>query len=299
MTAPAFGQIWPRGSGGSGGGGSSGPGTVSPTGPWSGTVSGSLSAFSSDSIYPPGGTLPDTAFGFHYGWDPDMQEIATQIYTMTDHNNWSAETTLGDTGGGIVMYPCMTWPNHDEYTDTGVPLGNISELHYNYGFDPVPIDTTLWNPDQANSVYDWDIILDIWINTGPSGGRQYGTELMVWMNWSKGWDMPYPYAGTPNGTTTIVGTDPANPTTAEPFYWWNLQVPSVGVGGTIALAQQNQAFAGTMDLAPIFEWIIAHGYVSSADLLQTIEWGPEISSTNNVATTFQATASNVATFVHS
>ena len=80
---------------------------------------------------------------------------------------------------------------------------------------------------------------------------------------------------TPNGSPVTTATIDGRSYTA-----WR------GNGGYMAFVANSGFASGTMNLLAFFQWVIDNGWVASNSTLNQVDYGVEISSTDNAPATF-------------
>ncbi|HEV7173012.1 MAG TPA: hypothetical protein VGN50_08945, partial [Pedococcus sp.] len=108
----------------------------------------------------------------------------------------------------------------------------------------------------------WNAAYDLWLDN-------FGTEVMVWNNWTMNWQ-----------------------------YWWNtyggVQLTVDGVsyhayrnsdGSGLWFVRDQVTNQGSVDLGHVLQWAVAHGWLKSSQTLGEVEYGFEISYTG-APTTF-------------
>ena len=100
----------------------------------------------------------------------------------------------------------------------------------------------------------WNAAYDLWLDN-------FGTEVMIWNNWTMNWQ--YWYGVNHGEMVTINGVTYA----AYPN------------GSGLWFVRQSVTDRGTVDLAAVLKWAVSRGWLKSTQVVNQIEYGFEVSYT--------------------
>jgi hypothetical protein len=106
----------------------------------------------------------------------------------------------------------------------------------------------------------WEAAYDIW--TKDSSGKR--TEIMLWMNFTRG--AVFPLSGAGNVSNVTVGG-----------HTWDVSYGSFGGNNVVSLLRTSNTGSGTVDVKAILDWIIANkNFFDSGCTLDQVQFGFEI-----------------------
>jgi hypothetical protein len=178
-------------------------------------------------------------------------DAGPQTISACSWHQWSVVSNQPGTGtdDGVKTYP-------DTQRIVNLPLSSLTSL-------PSTFDVT--TPAGGGVVpangKQWDAAYDLWLDN-------YGTEVMVWNNWTMHWQ-----------------------------YWWNtyhgIQVSIDGVayhayrnsdGNGLWFVRDQVTNKGSVDLGHVLAWAVAHGWLRSSQAVNDIEYGFEVAYTGTPTT---------------
>ncbi len=181
-----------------------------------------------------------------------------QTINVCSQSSWNAVSDQPNIGGQVETYP------NTEYDvggrNSGLPTRPIS------GYPAGSITSTF--SEAYPSAGGWDAAYDLWTDN-------WENETMVWNQWA-GDSSFWPSQATTSLTIDGVGyTFLANGTNC-----------SAAVESTCEYMffRDTQVTSGSVDLAAIFQWEVAHGYAKASDVPTQLEYGVEISYTSGSET---------------
>ncbi len=176
-------------------------------------------------------------------------DAGPQTISACSWHQWSVTSNQPGTGSddSVKTYP-------DTQKHVSYPLSSLASL-------PSSFDVT--TPAGGGTVpangKQWDAAYDLWLDN-------YGTEVMVWNNWTMNWQY---WWNTDRGTTaTIDGVAYHAYTNGSGLWFIRDQVT-------------NQ---GSVDLGHVLQWAVAHGWLKSSQTLGEVEYGFEVSYTGTPTT---------------
>jgi hypothetical protein len=143
---------------------------------------------------------------------------------------------------GVETYP-------DTQQHVNYPLGTLTSL-------PSTFDVT--TPSAGGVVPasgpQWDAAYDLWLDN-------FGTEVMIWNNWTMNWQ-----------------------------YWWNADHGTTATidgvayhaytnGSGLWFIRDNVTNVGSVDIAHVLQWAVTQGWLKSTQTLGEVEYGFEVSYT--------------------
>ena len=186
-----------------------------------------------------------------YSWNNDRFSSGAGPQTIWVNNTaqWGAWSQQPNTGG-VKAYP-------HEAIYFGRAINSINTL------------SSSWN--QSTPSYGvWDFAYDIW-DTNNSH------EIMVWTNWAGAQPISYIWNSSgpvPKYSNVCVGGS-----------CWNVYEGSNGGNVVISLLRTSKTNSGSVDLKAILRWIESTGYFGNLTI-GSVQYGVEITSTNNTGTNF-------------
>jgi hypothetical protein len=175
-----------------------------------------------------------------------------QTISACSEHQWSVTSNQPGTGSddSVKTYP-------DTQKHVSYPLSSLTSLRSTFDVTtPAGGGTVPANGKQWNAAYD------LWLDN-------FGTEVMVWNNWTMNWQ-----------------------------YWWNtyggVQLTVDGVsyhayrnsaGTGLWFVRDQVTNQGSVDLGHVLQWAVAHGWLKSSQTLGEVEYGFEVAYTG-APTTF-------------
>jgi hypothetical protein len=173
-------------------------------------------------------------------------DAGPQTISACAWNRWSVTSNQPGTGtdDSVKTYP-------DTQRHVSLPLSSLVSL-------PSSFDVT--TPSGGGQVpakgKQWNAAYDLWLDN-------FGTEVMIWNNWTMNWK-----------------------------YWWDtydgVQVTVDGVayhayrnsdGSAMWFIRDNVTNKGSVDLAHLLRWAVDQGWLKSTQVLGEVEYGFEIAYT--------------------
>ena len=196
------------------------------------------------------------------------------IYTSGNYNvynnmwNDSAPPATGLNSQQLyVCSPASWYVTSDQPATTDVKTyPNVQE---NFSSVPVSQFSTLTSSfaETDPHVGDYEDAYDMWLNGVASSGSN---EVMIWNE-----NYNQTPAGSPEGTVTFDGVTYTAWTTSDHSY--------------IAFVANSNFTAGTVNLLEFYDWLISQGWISASSVVDQIDYGVEICSTDSAPATFQFT----------
>jgi hypothetical protein len=181
-----------------------------------------------------------------------------QTINVCSQSSWTAVSDQPNIGGQVETYPDTEYDVGGR--NNGLPTTPIS------GYPAGSIASTFSEAYPAAG--GWDAAYDLWTDN-------WENETMVWNQWA-GDSSFWPSQATTSLTIDGVGyTFLANGTNC-----------SAAVESTCEYMffRDTQVTSGSVDLAAIFQWEVAHGYAKASDVPTQLEYGVEISYTSGSET---------------
>ena len=176
-------------------------------------------------------------------------DAGPQTISACAWNRWSITSNQPGTG---------TDDSVKTYADTqkhvSLPLSSLTSL-------PSSFDVT--TPAGGGTVpakgKQWNAAYDLWLDN-------FGTEVMVWNNWTMNWQYWY---GVNNGVQLTVD---------------GVAYHAYTNGSGIWFVRDNVTNKGTVDLAHLLQWAVGKGWLKSSQTLGEVEYGFEVSYTGEPTT---------------
>jgi hypothetical protein len=176
-------------------------------------------------------------------------DAGPQTISACAWNRWSITSNQPGTG---------TDDSVKTYADTqkhvNLPLSSLTSL-------PSSFDVT--TPAGGGTVptkgKQWNAAYDLWLDN-------YGTEVMVWNNWTMNWQYWY---GVNKGVQLTVD---------------GVAYHAYTNGSGIWFVRDNVTNKGTVDLAHLLQWAVGKGWLKSSQTLGEVEYGFEVSYTGTPTT---------------
>ncbi len=176
------------------------------------------------------------------------EDAGPQTITACSWQQWSVTSNQGGTGtdDGVKTYA-------DTQTHVNHPLGALSSLPSTFD-----VATPAGGGTVPASGKQWNAAYDLWLD-------DYGTEVMVWNNWTMNWQYWY---------RTNGGVD-------------------VTIDGVLYHAYRNSGHTGlwfirdqvtnrgSVDLGHVLAWAVAKGWLRSSQVLGEVEYGFEVAYTGS------------------
>jgi hypothetical protein len=173
-------------------------------------------------------------------------DAGPQTISACAWNRWTVVSNQPGTGTDDAV---KTYP--DTQRHVSLPLSSLGTL-------PSSFDVT--TPAGGGQVpakgKQWNAAYDLWLD-------DFGTEVMIWNNWTMNWQ-----------------------------YWWDtydgVQVTIDGVayhayknaeGSAMWFIRDNVTNPGSVDLAHVLQWAVAQGWLKSTQVLGEVEYGFEVAYT--------------------
>lgn len=164
-------------------------------------------------------------------------------------NRWSVTSNQPGTGtdDSVKTYP-------DTQRHVSYPLSSLTSL---------PSTFNVTTPAGGGTVpakgKQWNAAYDLWLDN-------FGTEVMVWNNWTMNWQYWY---GVNHGVQATIDGVAYHAYTNGSGLWF---------------IRDNVTNQGSVDLAHILKWAVAQGWLKSSQVLGEVEYGFEVSYTGEPTT---------------
>jgi hypothetical protein len=168
-----------------------------------------------------------------------------QTMNVCSQSRWDAVSDQPNNAGAVETYPDTEYDVGGRQTPSSVP---ISQFH--------SITSTF--SEAYPSAGSWDAAYDLWLNN-------WSIEVMIWNQWAGAQGY---WPGVATQTLTLDGV---------PYRFYNNS-------GELMFFRGSQTASGSVDILAAFQWLVAHGYVSSSDVPTQLEYGVEIASTTGSET---------------
>jgi hypothetical protein len=199
--------------------------------------------------------------------DPWTGSQGPQSITAYSFQDWSVTATdsdPSDSPGEVLTYPDASVNYYQLDNDPHYNLNNITSLTSDFA-ESMPSSASL----NAEAAYD------IWLNN-------WDTEVMVWVDTSAGKDRNLADSGdTEVGTYTYGGQN---------FSLWD---NGTGINGFYIFLLDHSETSGTVDLLPMLETLVSHGWIPADSPVTEIPFGWEISDTGGKPMTLSMTKFDV------
>lgn len=176
-------------------------------------------------------------------------DAGPQTISACAWNRWSVTSNQSGSGtdDSVKTYP-------DTQRHVSYPLSSLTSL-------PSSFDVT--TPSAGGVVpakgKQWNAAYDLWLDN-------FGTEVMVWNNWTMNWQ--YWYTQNHGVQVTIDG----------------VAYHAYTNGSGLWFVRDNVTNKGSVDLAHILQWAVSKGWLKSSQTLGEVEYGFEVSYTGEPTT---------------
>jgi hypothetical protein len=187
------------------------------------------------------------------------------------NNMWNTSVPLGPETLSACSY--HSWYVVSNQTNSAGAVKTYPNVQMNFNDPQISTFTTITSSFAETSphVGIYEDAYDIWLNGIASNGS---TEVMIWVdNWKQ---VP---AGSKVATTMFDGR--------------TYEVWRTSDGSYIAFVATATFTSGTVNLVPIFQWMMSHSYLAANATLSQIDFGIEICSTAGADATYQVTDFNI------
>jgi hypothetical protein len=185
-------------------------------------------------------------------WNTDPQYVWTQSLYGCSYHYWYVIVTMNYQGGA-----CKSYPNaHKDYIPP-VPLSSFTTL---------TCDFTESSPHDPGMVYE--AAFDIWTN---GVANDSCTEFMIWNE--NVWQSP----GGNRRTNVILDGHTYTPV---------VRVQGNGQSGYLGFLAVPAFQSGTVNILTFFNYAVAQRWLPTGSVLNQLDYGFELVSTNNVPRTF-------------
>jgi hypothetical protein len=197
------------------------------------------------------------AFGNYYVFnnmwnvpDPPSSGAGSQTLYACNYNNWYVIADMPP--AGQPSNDVKTYPDVQE-NFSSVPVSGFSTLTSSFS----EIDT-------CNSGDDYEDAYDMWLNGVASDGSN---EVMIWNR-----NCGQTPAGSDQGSVTFNGITYTVYATSGDSY--------------VAFVANSTFTSGTVNLLAFYDWLITNNFIASDSVVDQIDYGVEVCSTNNAPETF-------------
>jgi hypothetical protein len=159
---------------------------------------------------------------------------------VCSQSRWYAVSNQPNNAGAVETYPDTEYDVGGRAAQSSEPISRFNSITSTFSEAYPPAGS-------------WDAAYDLWLNN-------WSTEIMIWNQWA-GAQAYWP--GVAKQTLTLDGV---------PYRFYNN-------GGELMFFRGTQTTSGSVDILAAFQWLAAHGYVSSSDAPTQLEYGVEIAST--------------------
>jgi hypothetical protein len=175
----------------------------------------------------------------------------SQTLKACSAGNWYVTATVNDPTGDV-----MTYPNSRYQLDNAPKISSLNEVTSTFA-------------DSGPNAGGYEDAYDIWLN-GVADSGSNNDELMIW---------------TQNHGQTPIGS-PVTTATIDGCSYTAWRGNRENGGAYMAFVAKSGFASGTMNLMAFFQWVIAQGWVPADPTLNQVDYGVEISSTDNAPATF-------------
>jgi hypothetical protein len=163
-----------------------------------------------------------------------------QTINVCSQSRWYAVSDQPNNAGAVETYPDTEYDVGGRSAQSSEPISGFHSITSTFS-------------EAYPSAGSWDAAYDLWLNN-------WSIEVMIWNQW--GGAQGY-WPGVATQTLTLDGV---------PYRFYNN-------GGELMFFRSSQTPSGSVDILAAFQWLVAHGYVSSSDVPTQLEYGVEIAST--------------------
>lgn len=223
-----------------------------------------------------------------------FREVAFSVTTLNSSANWNALFTTPDGNYEIsvdafenTLAPFtsqVTWANTESDWGTTVSITAAGNQVYTYpdaarAFAQLPLPSlghviakySYTMPTTANGLTG-ELMFDCWLN---GSGPGFGDEVSIFVE----------NQGVSPAGDTVLGTGLSfHGSNAS---WTAYERPASSPPQFIFVPTPNLPRTGTIDLLPMFNWLVTNGYLASPSTMQEVELGWEIITTGGVPLTFR------------
>lgn len=162
-----------------------------------------------------------------------------QTIYVCNQSSWYAVSNQPDNGGAVETYPDTEFDPGGRSTPSTKTVAQYNTISSTFA-------------EEFPAAGSWDASYDIWMTTG--------AEIMIWNEWTGS----QTYWPSDKSITVNVGGVP---------YWFQ------SLGDEFIFFRQNQVKSGSVDILSALQYLAAHGYIQSSNVIDNIEYGVEICST--------------------
>jgi len=190
---------------------------------------------------------------------------AKQSLTVTNPGNWQVTANIPAGNTSVVSYPSVGG-NYGQTNDTSTPLSDYASIYSAFSE----------NMSATSKTSSW-AAYDVWLGSGTS--TAWSGEVMIQHDYSN------------NGACTFKATASFGGSGGVPVQTWNL----CQFGSELVWKLPTSEKAGSVDILPMLQWLVAHGYLPKNSGLWAIGYGWEICSTGGVNETFKVSRFSITT----
>ena len=188
-----------------------------------------------------------------------------QTLAVTNPGNWQVTASIPAGNTAVVSYPSVG-ANYGQTNNTSTPLSHYSSIYSSFSENMnATSKTTAW------ATYD------IWLGQGTS--TNWSAEVMIEQDFAN------------NGACTLAATASFGGSGGVPVQAWNL----CQFGSELVWNLPTSEQAGRVDILPMLNWLVTHGYLPQDSGLWAIGYGWEICSTGGVNENFQVNRFSITT----
>ncbi len=179
-----------------------------------------------------------------------------QALTVTSPGTWHVVANIPAKNTSVVSYPSVGG-NYGQTNNTSTPLSAFSSIYSSF--------SETMNATSKTSAW---AAYDIWLGSGTSSA--WSGEVMIQQDYAN------------NGACTFEATASFGGSGGVPVQTWNL----CQFGAELVWKLPSSEQAGSVDILPMLNWLVTHGYLPQNSGLWAIGYGWEICSTGGVNETF-------------
>jgi hypothetical protein len=169
-----------------------------------------------------------------------------QTISVCKKYSWNAASNQPNDGGAVQTYPDTEYDVGGRANPSTTPISGWQSI------------TSTFSEAFPSGVGGWDAAYDLWLNN-------WGTEIMIWNQWSGG------QSYWPAQAKTALTLD------GVPYHFYNN-------GGELMFFRDTQVASGSVDILAAFNWLVSQGIVKSTDVPTQLEYGVEVCYTSGTET---------------
>ena len=180
-----------------------------------------------------------------------------QALSVTAPGSWHVVASIPAGHTSVVSYPSVS-TSYGQSDNTSTPLSAFSSIYSSF--------SETMNATSSTSAW---AAYDIWLGSGTSSA--WSGEVMIQHDFAHNGPCPF------EATASFGGSG------GVPVQTWNL----CQFGSELVWKLPSSEQAGSVDILPMLNWLVTHGYLPQNSGLWAIGYGWEICSTGGVNETFR------------